>query len=475
MIEKIDSVIEEGISEKLVDNTHDGGEILKTNPWKKPLNDIALGFALISLTLNFLWLQYILPTIGTVLIFVGSRSLRKENKYFTWAYFFSAAYMAIYTVYLILASTPLAIQIQNEAVFYLLPIVFRLALFLSFTSAIKNVFIKANASNIQNSFLLAAVWTLSSALLAISPFSNSWLAFIVLTCFYILVIRSMYRLGEDLGSMVYSFVYTQDKLSNTVVVRGYLIICFILIVVCGTAASHSVPDFTEYKSGTASDTRNKLLEFGVPEEILTDMSDKNISMLQNAINIDVYTDLLMFDGVRANMYQEQKKPKNRTIEATTVYTELPGNEVYVLIYFNWQNPKAFWNDGFTIWGEEGIEILDGKLFYQKDNTDYEAPIPRLKYDFVTSGNSFFGVKQSKQITGGVCYPFGSENQRGYVFYRLSLPEEKGIVPSYINYLHSPNPVVLPYIYAEKKILSGQREYKQHNTIYQLKKYQDMKN
>lgn len=470
MIEKDDSVIEEDISEKIIN---------KTNLWKKPMTDIAWGFALTSITLNFLWLQYILPTIGTVLIFVGARSLRKESKYFTWAYFLSAAYIAVYTVYLILSSTPLIVEIQNEIAFSLLPTGFKLALFLSFSSAIKNVFIKTNASNTQNPFILAAVCILSSALLAVSPLSNSWLAFIILIFFYIRVVRSMYRLGDDLGSIRYSFASTREKLSNTVVVRGYLIVCFILVIFCGTAASHSVPNFTEIKSATASDTRNKLLEFGVPEEILSDISDENISMLQNVINVDVDTDLLMFDGVRetveveANMYEENMKPKNHTMEATTVYAELPENEVYVLVYFKWQKPKAFWNDGFTIWGEEGIELLDGKLFFQNDNINYEAPIPRLKNDFITTQSMLFGARELKQITGGVCYPFGSESQRGYVIYRLSLSEENGIVANCINYLHSSSPISLPYTYAEQKILSGQREYKQHYTTYDLKKYQDM--
>ncbi len=470
MIEKDDSVIEEDISEKLID---------KTNPWKKPMTDIALGFALTSITLNFLWLQYILPTFGTVLIFVGTRSLRKENKYFTWAYFLSAAYMAIYTVYLLFSSTPLAVEIQNEVVFSLLPTGFRLALFLSLSSAIKNVFIKASASNIQNSFNLADVCILLSALLAVSPLSDSWLAFIILIFFYIRIVRSMYRLGDDAGSIGYSFASTREKLSNTVVVRGYLMICFILVIFCGTAASHLVPNFTEIKPVTSSDTRNKLLEFGVPEEILSDISDENISMLQNVINVDVDTDLLMFDGVReaveveTNMYEENMKPKNHTMEATTVYAELPENVVYVLVYFKWQKPKAFWNDGFTIWGEEGIELLEGKLFCKKNNTNYESPIPRLKNDFVTTSSMLFGASQSRQITGGVCYPFGSENQRGYVFYRLSLPEENGIVANCINYLHSTSLVTLPYNYAEQKILSGQREYMQYYTTYDLKKYQDM--
>lgn len=470
MIDKNNLDIEESISENLTDNT---------NSWENPITDIAWGFALTSITLNFLWLQYILPTIGTVLIFTGARSLRKENKYFTWAYFFSAAYIAIYTVYLLFSPTPLDVKIQNEVILSLPPTVLKLALFLSFSFATKTVFIKANASNIQNPFIFAVVFILLSALLAISPLSNSWLAFIILIFFYIWVVRSIYRLGDDLGTIGYSFTSTQEKLSNTVVVRGYLIICFILVIVCGTAASHLVPNFNEIKPATTSDTRNKLLDLGVPEEVLSDISDENISMLQNAINVDVDTDLLMFDGARqmvedgTNIYKEHMEPRNHTIEATTVYTELPENVIYVLVHFKWQKPKAFWNDGFTIWGEEEIELLDGKLLCRRDNTNYEAPIPRLKNDFVTTSSMFFGASQSRQITGGVCYPFSSENQRGYIFYRLSFPEEKGIAANCINYLHSSSPVSLPYNYAEQKLLSGQNGYKQHYTTYELKKYQDM--
>jgi len=387
------------------------------NPWKKPMTDIASGFALTSITLNFLWLQYILPAIGTALIFAGVRSLRKENKYFASAYFLSAAHMVIFAFFLIFLSTPLVVEMQNEAIFSLLLIGARLALFLSLSLGIKNVFVKANASNIQNSFILAAVWILSFTLLAVSPFSDSWLAFIVLIFFLIQVIRSMLRLRDYLGSIEYSFVSTYEKLSSTIVIRGYLVICFILVVACGTAANHLAPKFTAMKSVTASDTRNKLLEFGAPEEILSDISDENISMLQNVINVEVDTDLLMFDGVSesvetgTNMYRENIKPKNHTIEAATVYIELPENEIYVLVYFKWQKPKAFWNDGFTIWGVEGIELLDGKLFYQKDSINYEAPIPRLRNDSVTTSSMFFGASQYRHIMGGVCYPFGSENQR----------------------------------------------------------------
>jgi hypothetical protein len=64
-------------------------EIRNTNPWSKPIGFITWGFILTTLHLNILYLQYILPTIGVVLIFLGSRSLRNENKYFKTAWVLS--------------------------------------------------------------------------------------------------------------------------------------------------------------------------------------------------------------------------------------------------------------------------------------------------------------------------------------------------------------------------------------------------
>lgn len=319
MIEKDDSIYGNSITEKLADDIHDDNNAFKINPWKKPISNITWGFILSIIKLNFLWLQYILPTVGAVLIFVGVRILRKENKYFSLAYVLSIVVMFLRAVYLVFVSTPLITEMQNGTIISLLAVCLQLIIIFTFRLAIKNVFIKVDTSMPRDPFLLAALWILLAVILALSPLSNSWLAFIPLLFFYIHIARSLNRLGDDLGDIGYCFTNNTVKFSNPVVIRGYLLICFLLVVICGAVASHSVPDFTELKLGTAPDTRNKLLDLGIPEEILSDISDENISMLQNAINVNVYTDLLMFDGVSetvevdTNIYEEHIKPKNQTI------------------------------------------------------------------------------------------------------------------------------------------------------------------
>ena len=45
------------------------------------MNRILFGMALCAITLNFLCLNYILPAVGTVLLLLGFRTLRRENRW----------------------------------------------------------------------------------------------------------------------------------------------------------------------------------------------------------------------------------------------------------------------------------------------------------------------------------------------------------------------------------------------------------
>ena len=59
-------------------------------PWKKAMKRILWGIALSTVTFNFLYLNYILPAIGLILILFGYRALRCENKWFNMCFIASA-------------------------------------------------------------------------------------------------------------------------------------------------------------------------------------------------------------------------------------------------------------------------------------------------------------------------------------------------------------------------------------------------
>ena len=55
--------------------------VAEVTPWRRAMNRILFGMALCAITLNFWCLNYILPAIGTVLLLLGFRALRRENRW----------------------------------------------------------------------------------------------------------------------------------------------------------------------------------------------------------------------------------------------------------------------------------------------------------------------------------------------------------------------------------------------------------
>ena len=55
--------------------------VADVTPWRRAMDRILFGMALCAVTLNFWCLNYILPAIGTVLLLLGFRTLRRENRW----------------------------------------------------------------------------------------------------------------------------------------------------------------------------------------------------------------------------------------------------------------------------------------------------------------------------------------------------------------------------------------------------------
>lgn len=100
--------------DQLSDVTPPEPEIRKINPWSKPIGFITWGFIITTWRLAFLHLQYILPTIGVILIFLGFRSLRNENKYFKIVWVLSILKLFLQLGDLVSVSTPLNIEGYQE-------------------------------------------------------------------------------------------------------------------------------------------------------------------------------------------------------------------------------------------------------------------------------------------------------------------------------------------------------------------------
>lgn len=456
-------------------------EISKINPWSKPVGFITWGFILTTFHLSFLYLQYILTTLGVILIFLGFRSLRNENNYFKVLWILSILKLLLQLLNLISVTTPLNILVYPDIAVGSVMLAFQISIFLIFQGALNEIYKKADKSIKEKPLLWASLWTIASFLIALSPLPGSWLVFIPMVICYIFIVRSLYSIGPQLDDTGYALKNAPVKISNKTFGWAYFLMALVIVISSNAFYNHLELEPQEYNPPKINEERQHLLNMDFPAEALQYLSDKDVALLNDAVNVEASNKLLMFDpkkiehqeGSEGHIYiTHTYEPGKRNLEASTIYIEMPENVIYVMQYFTWEGGKPVWQDGILISGEteaEDKEIISSGLFYSKKSVESIADFPRLICEKV-SINTMFGVFDSVLITGALSYPFGSESQGGYVLYRYSVMTDSNVFTTYADfrYVHFLSPLHIPYERAEDLVLNYTfiDGFQQHYTNYE---------
>lgn len=447
-----------------------------SNPWRKPMSNITWGFVFTVMTFNFLGLQYVLPTIGVGLLYIGFRDLHKENKELNIAWIFSIINMVVHVLDLIYVNTPLNVNFKNNGIIIFISTVFQVSFLFIFRKGLKKVFKKADVKPSKDALLGVIIWRIVILIFTIEDVSGAWFIFIPLIFFYFYNFRSLYKLGDDLGGIKFENSEGTVRINNKKYILEYMIGCAFIVILCILGSNHIRLDSTEVILPKTSETRDTLMNMGFPEAILKDISDDEVDMLKDAIYIDVSSELLMFDSKQETIkgeygaYNTIQKPGKSNLKTTIIYVELKDNRMYAIEYFQWLSGSAYWHDGFTISSLERLELINGRLLYEKNGTSYSAAIPRLKHEMVSQSDWFGYEDQAQKIAGAVNYPFGSDKQRGYVLYKLDIRKNVWTGCNIFNYIHYSNPFRSPYEETERKNLMFSGKLRQHSTNFRTKAY-----
>lgn len=474
-------------------------EIGRINPWSQPIDSITLGLIFTSLHFNFLYLQYILPSLGAIMIFLGFRSLRNENVYFKILWLLSMVKLIQQLGNIIVIASPLNLIDYPEAIAGIIYLGLQIPFLLLFHKGLKDVFKNAGKQMESAPLLKASIWTVAVFLIAISPLAESWLIFIPMIVIYILIVKSLFSIGSQLDDTGYVLTNAPVKINSGTFGWTYFLMILVIAIGCNLYFSHLRLEPTEYEPPTLTKTRQQLLHMNFPVEALQYLQEQDVEKLRDAKNIEVFTKLLMFDPTKVEHQEAYPdsmfithtyEPGKNNMEVSTIYIEMPGNTVYVMQYFNWINGKPIWQDGIVIHGafsEEGYDIdrerkkvlVNSSLFYRKKGIEYIADFPRIICGQVEV-NHMFGSYRSKPIRAALSFPFGSKHQRGYVLYRYEATTVKDdIFASYaiFNYIHRLSPLGLPYFKTEERILQGGYEFldelNQHYTSYESQALKDI--
>lgn len=445
--DRLDEMIEQGLGEIVPGE----GVVEEVNPWREPIGRIAAGMALTGITLNFLYLQYLLPTLGAALQYLGFRTLRRSGPAFRIAWGLSLVELVWHAVWLMLSASPWRLEGMTAYALGLAGMAVQIARLLLLRAGLRDVCRRAEVEPQGDPLRAAVIWQVLIAVLAFSPLAQSWLAAIPMIIAFVLIIQSLERVGGSLGGAGYCFVDAPVRVSSGVMKWGYLLGCFALVLLTSAVVNHPRLDAQPVPAQGEAETRQALTALGLPEEVLADLSDEHVRALEGALRVDVQQEMMSFYSSTTTETQKADADANRLC-SYIIYIELPDSRMAVLNYFDWQQGGAYWGDAVMLGWQDTYEYLTGQiggaLLYEKNGQAYTAPIPRLNNGVVTTTDWFSGIQSYPRITGTVSYPFGAQNQRGYVLYILQLRDLNvvGITRgnTWITYRHRLQPFSLPY-------------------------------
>lgn len=258
-------------------------------PWRKAMNRILWGSGLTTITLNMWHLDWILPAIGLILLILGFRTFRKENKWFKLAYIISWIrsiwWLLVFAIHMtIYAGEPNVSAFLATGTYMMLAPAFLLL-----------VCLRGGIRTIQRSAGLPAhggngllVWYLITLVLAAIDFSG--IAVWGLLIAYALILRNLYKLSKELDEAGYTVSPAPVKISDNAVKLIYVGVIVLAMVIGYRFFSKYPMDWkpVEHSEDPAvQEVRQELLDLGFPEDVLDDMTNEEILACDGAVFVIV--------------------------------------------------------------------------------------------------------------------------------------------------------------------------------------------
>lgn len=433
----------------------DDGLVEEINPWRRAMKQALLGIALNLITLNFWGLNYVLPAVGTLLLLLGFRALRQENRGFALCWYLS----------LIQALVRYACLIFNAAVWqeelYRLPWMQPLPYVLTILSFVQVLGLRAGfrAARQKAGMDPAApgttalvVWYLIMCVLALANYSGllGW----VLIIAYFVILRTLWKLPRQLEEAGYAIRLAPVRLSGFALGAGLSAVVATGIACCYLFAGGYNMGWTPAPEGEQAgleELREALLDLGFPENVLDDLTAEDLAACEGAFRIFVEQDDYAVNHGREVVYREENHTTVdrvydvKELRITGVALELPGDRERwrIIHHFEWVvDPGFHGTEALQFWPAYHIEEgwskggeASGRVLYERDGVTYAAPYHYLGEQSYQSGSMFWGTQQNSDLFAAFSFPASGQQQRGYVAYDTLENEDGYIMDSWINYTH----------------------------------------
>lgn len=363
-------------------------------------------------------LQYILPTVGLVLLLLGFRALRRENRWFCAGFRLCGAWFACAAAGLALRAA-IAPETASSWLGYAAA-----ALFFWYVLLVALTFARPNVG---------------------------WLFAAVILAAYLCVLRSLFRLTRVLDEIGYAVRPAAVRVPDGWLAAGltaWLAAC----IACGYLFGGSYAmDWTALPpQGAYAEERSQLAALGFPEDVFADLSEDDLAACRGALRVVSRSeDVPMNDGrtVKKGFGQHTWTDivyDTRELRVTGVAVQIAeasdgGGEWIVFYHFRWlENPGFYGTEALRVLptSDEPVDWGDwtGRVLYDRGGAANAAPYASLGN--VTAAYSSFGTLVTQ--TNGIAafsLPNRGENQRGYVACRVRTPAETPYLRIQMDYVH----------------------------------------
>mgnify|MGYP000475063201 FL=1 len=449
--------------------------VAEVTPWRRAMNRILFGMALCAVTLNFWCLNYILPAIGTVLLLLGFRALRQENRWLGGCFAVTVIRAAYFFATLILNTTILQSAVFTPTVTTALTAanaVLLLALYVCFWRGLLAVQKKAGLPAQTGGALALIVWHALVCVLAAVHYTG-WIVPIAMLVGYGCILRSLFRLSRALDEAGYAIapqpVRVTDRCIALVLAAALGIGCTLGYLFGGSYRMDWQPADASEQTQTAA-IRQQLLDLGFPEAVLNDLTPEDIAACDGALRVVSVTEDHPFNDGRTVSHKESDGEGGvvsvldtvydvRELRLTSVGVQLPGaQETWrVFHHFLWTTDPGFYGtEVLQIWpadqntpdGWRFAGDVTGRVLHDRDGQTFTAPYHALGRQTYTADSVFFGQRTCTDLFAPFSMPRHAEHARGYVAYSAAAVQSGCLLDSWINYTHQQSWLQYPAVTAQ---------------------------
>ena len=455
--------------------------VAEVTPWRRAMNRILFGMALCAVTLNFLCLNYILPAIGTVLLLLGFRTLRRENRWLGGCFAVTVIRAVYFFATLVLNTTILQSAVFTPAVTTALTVtnaVLLLALYFCFWRGLLAVQKKAGLPAQAGGALALIVWYALVCVLAAVQYGG-WVVPIAMLIGYGFILRSLYRLSGALDEAGYAIAPGPVRVTDRCLV---LVLAAVLGIGCtlgylfGSSYRMDWQPMDKSEQTQTAAIRQQLLDLGFPEAVLDDLTPEDIAACDGAVRVVAETEDYPVNDGRTVSHKESDGEGGvvsvqdtvydvRELRLTGVAVQLPGERETWMVFhhFLWTTDPGFY-------GTEAIQIrpayrsipegwsaagdVTGRVLYDRDGQTFAAPYASLGAQTFTANTVLWGEQTNTDLFAAFSLPRHAEHARGYVAYSAAGAQSGYLLSSWCNYTHQQSLLQYPAVTAMEKRMTS---------------------